>query len=96
MNEYHYSKLNTREQAYYKAILNAVFKGDYTVRFPLLDDIDKISKIALAINYDHPELFYVNFKRLNIYSNPLGTNLQISYNVKFSVKCNIIDEILNP
>lgn len=74
-------------------MLNAVSKGDYTVRFPLFSDIDKITKIALAINYDHPELFYVDFKHLNIYSNPLRTNLQISYNIKFSLKSNIIDEI---
>lgn len=86
MNEYHFSRLDRKEQAYYRKMLEAVKRGDSSIKPSLFIDGDAISKIASAINYDHPELFYVDFRHLSFMITPMGTVYNVNYLVKSSLR----------
>ena len=86
MNEYYYQKLERKEQAHYKRILDAVVKGEPNVKLSLYAGSEPITKIATALNYDHPELFYVDFRCLSFIGTPLGIIYQIKYIYSARVK----------
>ena len=93
MNEYHYLKLDHKEKVYYKKILDAVIGGDSSVRpIPFIGS-EQIAKIATAVNYDHPELFYVDFRHLNFLGTPMGVVYQINYTVRSAIRSTINKQV---
>lgn len=93
MNEYHYSKLRREEQLSYKKILDAISKGESSVKLSPFVNSEIISKIASAINYDHPELFFVDFRHLSFLGAPMGMVYQINYIVRPAIKAVLTNEI---
>lgn len=93
MSEYYYSKLTKREQGHYHKLLEAVKHGDSMVKAGPFVNSESIIKVVNAVNYDHPELFYADFRHLNYTITPAGTVYQVNYNVKFSLRATAIDEL---
>ena len=92
MNEYHYLQLNRKQRTYYKKIINAVANGDSDVRPFAFVGSEEIIKIAKAVNYDHPELFYVDFQHLDFLETPIGGVYQINYTVKASNRSFVVEQ----
>lgn len=76
MNEYHFLQLDRKEQSYYKKVIDAVTSGSSSVKPSPFIGSEQITKIATAVNYDHPELFYVDFRHLNFLGTPMGVIYQ--------------------
>lgn len=93
MNEYYYSKLQCNEQVYYKKILDAISKGESNVKLFSFVNSEVMTRIVTAVNYDHPELFFVDFRHLNFLGTPLGVVYQINYNVGTGRRTILIDEL---
>lgn len=93
MNEYHYLKLDRKERAYYKKILDAVASGASSVKPVPFIGSEQIAKIANAVNYDHPELFYVDFRHLNFLGTPMGVAYQINYTVRSAVRPAVSEQV---
>lgn len=93
MKGYYYSKLTNREQGYYQKVLKAMECGDSIVKSSLFMSSEVIKKIITAVNYDHPELFFVDFRHLNFITNSMGITYQIRYHVKFSLRQIVIDKM---
>lgn len=93
MNKYHYLQLNRKEQSYYKKIIDAVTSGGSSVKPSPFIGSEQILKIATAVNYDHPELFYVDFRHLSFLGTPMGVIYQINYTVKSAIRLAINDQV---
>lgn len=84
MHEYHFSKLNKLEQGYYLKLINAFKRGDATVTaLPFMGKESVIHTIS-AVSFDHPEIFYVNFKRLKFERTFTGITYLVEYLFKSS------------
>lgn len=92
MNEYHFTKLNKREQAFYRRVIDSIRQSEITVKALPFMDTDSITTVVTAINYDHPELFYVDFRNLHFYETPGGATYQINYLVKSALRKTAIVE----
>lgn len=93
MNEYHYLQLDRKERTYYKKIIDTVANGDSSVKPSPFIGSEQIAKIATAVNYDHPELFYVDFRHLNFLGTPMGVVYQINYTVKSAIRSVITEQV---
>lgn len=93
MNEYYYSKLTKREQGYYHKLLEAISCGDSVIKASPLMNSKTITKVTTAVNYDHPELFYVDFRNLNFLGTPAGVICQVDYTAKAPLREGIISKI---
>lgn len=93
MNEYHYLKLDRKERTYYKKILNTIANGESNVKPSPFIGSEQIAKIAAAVNYDHPELFYVDFRHLNFLGTPMGVIYQINYTVRSAIRSAINERV---
>ena len=93
MNVYHYLKLDRKEQSYYKKIIETVTCGGSCVKSSLFIGSEQITKIATAVNYDHPELFYVDFRHLNFLGTPTGIVYQINYMLKTTIRPVITEQV---
>ena len=93
MNEYQYSKLDRKGQLYYKKIIETVISGGSSVRPSPFVGSEQIAKIATAVNYDHPELFYVDFRHLNFLGTPMGIVYQINYMLRTAVRPVITEQV---
>ncbi len=76
---YNYEKLGTGEKECYNEIVKASKKLQRMVTLPGKYSLDDVSKILIAVAYDCPGLFYVNFNRLKIFQMPSQTELEMSY-----------------
>lgn len=86
MNEYYFAKLNKLEQAFYRRAIESMRQGEIMVKALPFMDTDSITRVVKSINYDHPELFYVDFRHLNFYGTPMGVTYHINYLVKSSLR----------
>lgn len=86
MNKYYYSQLNAGEQKYYNRILDAILVGKSSVKSPPFMNRATIAKVVKAINYDHPDLYYVDFRHLELCSAPTGVIFQICYHARSALK----------
>lgn len=77
--ECYYAKLNTFEKKHYCVFLKAMQRGDSSVTAIGVYQIEQIQRIVNAINYDHPELFFVNFRIITGVASPIGFSLNIRY-----------------
>lgn len=93
MNVYHYLKLDRREQSYYKKIIETVTSGGSSVKPSPFIGSEQITKIATAVNYDHPELFYVDFRHLNFVGTPMGVVYQINYSLRTAIRSVIAEQV---
>lgn len=93
MNEYHYSQLDRKEQSYYKKIIDTVTSGGSSVKPSPFVGSEQIAKIATAVNYDHPELFYVDFRHLNFERAPMGVIYQVNYTVRTAIRPTINEQV---
>ena len=93
MNEYHYSKLDRKEQSYYKKIIEAVTSDGSSVKPSPFVGNEQITKIATAVNYDHPELFYVDFRHLNFLRTSMGVVYQINYMLRPAIRPAVTEQV---
>ncbi len=96
--EYFFSKLNDLEQQCYKKILFAIEHSETEVQIKKFLKNDELIKILDAINYDYPELFYINFKSVNFTKVSFGLILYINYNIEHEfkmMKISVIEEKIN-
>ena len=91
--EYYFSKLNNQEQQYYTKLLQAIKCGEYTVKAPLFLDTESLTNVAMAVDFDHPELFYVDFRHLNFSSSHKGTLFQINYTINKAMRSSVVAEV---
>lgn len=80
--EYYYSQLTSFEKKQYEKILMAVENYETAVRFAPSVQSDVIKKLVLAVGYDHPELFYINFKQFRFIRTVIGIIYQVDYTIK--------------
>lgn len=93
MRDYYFSKLTCQEQDYYRKITESIERGDSIVRFNPFVRGEMLARIANAVNYDHPELFFVDFQHLNFMSDSVSMVYRINYKVKTGLRQAIIDGI---
>ncbi len=82
MNEYYFLQLNIKERSFYRKVIDSVNNGGFSVNAAFFRDSNQITKIVTAVNYDHPELFFVDFRHLNFMKSAVGITYQIDYIVK--------------
>lgn len=79
MNEYHYSKLTVNEQSYYKTALNTMQRGDSKTKPMAFATSGSLTRVMYAISLDHPEMFFVDFKKFVMRTSARGMSLEIGY-----------------
>lgn len=86
MNRFYYDHLAITEQRYYEKVLRALEHRESSISPGLMIYDESFEKVLRAINYDHPELFYVDFQRLAYMKTPLG----VSYNPNYSYRSAVL------
>ena len=84
MNEL-YEMLNLSERRVYDKILRAIEDRDDTVSVLGVQSSEMMQRVLSAVNYDHPEAFYVDFQHMNFLMSPFSTSYQIRYTVRKSM-----------
>ena len=93
MNRYYYDHLAVAEQRYYEKVLHALEHRENSIGPGLMIYDDAFEKVLRAINYDHPELFYVDFQRLSYMKTPLGVSYNPNYSYRSAVQCMMASQI---
>lgn len=93
MTEYYYSKLNTKAQMFYRKLVSYFNNGEASVKAPLFMSTEDVADIVKAVSYDHPELFYVDFRHLSFLKIPAGIVYQARYRIPSSMRPSIIANI---
>ena len=70
MTDYYFSKLSVSQQGMYLNVLDAMERRELTVCLNTINP-DDVTKIFEAIQYDHPEIFFVDFHS-GIYLETIG------------------------
>lgn len=86
MHEYHFSKLSKTEQGYYRKLVNALSHGETTVKAAPFMGKEAVIRVITAVNFDHPEFFYVDFKHINFIGTFTGITYQVNYLFKTSFR----------
>lgn len=81
-----YDALSRGEKKHYKKIYHAILNGNGSVTLLGTSKIEVIERIIVALKYDHVELFYVDFQRINCAIAPIGMIYYIHYIVRPSVR----------
>ena len=76
---YNYDKLGTDEKECYNAFVKAAKNFQNIVVFPKKYSMDDVYRIFVAVAYDCPGLFYVNFSNIRIFHTSSNTELEINY-----------------
>ena len=74
-----YDGLLPGEKKQYNKIYHAILNGDGSVTLLGIFKMDILEKIIIALKYDHIELFYVDFQRINCAIAPIGMIYYIHY-----------------
>lgn len=77
--EYYYEKLSGPGKSYYRQLLSAFSDRKSSASSSPLLTQDSFKAAVSAVNYDHPELFYVNFQTQSFTHDFRGFTLQIGY-----------------
>ena len=93
MNEYYFSLLTRKEQLYYRKIIDTVSSGVSSIKLVPFIGSEQIKRIIMAVNYDHPELFYVDFRHLNFLETSMGVTFQIHYTVRPAIRPVVNEEV---
>lgn len=86
-----YDGLVPGEKKHYSKIYHAIISGDSSVTLLGVCKMDVIERVIIAIKYDHVELFYVDFRRINCAIAPIGMIYYIHYIVRPDV-CAIMNQ----
>ncbi len=81
-----YDGLSPGEKKHYSKIYHAILNGDGSVTLLGIFKMDIIERIIIALKYDHIELFYVDFQRINCAIAPIGMIYYIHYIVRPAVR----------
>lgn len=81
-----YDRLSLTEKRYYDKIYHAILNGDGSVTLLGLFKMDVIERIIIELKYDHVELFYIDFQRINCAISPVGVILCLHYMVRPSAR----------
>ena len=81
-----YDGLLPGEKKLYNKIYHAILSGDGSVTLLGVFKMDILEKIIIALKYDHIELFYVDFQRINCAIAPIGMIYYIHYIVRSNVR----------
>ena len=81
-----YDGLLPGEKKHYSKIYHAILSGDGSVTLLGVFKMDILEKIIIALKYDHIELFYVDFQRINCAIAPIGMIYYIHYIVRSDVR----------
>lgn len=84
-----YERLNLSGKRLYDKILKAVENRDDTVSVLGMQSSEMMQQVVSAINYDHPEIFYVDFQRMNFLVSSFCISYQIRYIVRKSIICKL-------
>lgn len=95
MKEYHFQKLNACGQKCYQRILKAIERTELSVFLGPGTRTEDISTAIQAIEYDHPELYYTDFRYLSCNSAPWSTALNLRYYPNRSATLNRVEEKLH-
>jgi hypothetical protein len=77
--EYYYQKLSSAGKSFYRRLLSAIAERKSHVSGSPLLTKDTFAATVQAVNYDHPELFYVNFQKQSYLHDYRGYTLQLEY-----------------
>lgn len=88
-----YDRLSLTEKKYYDKIYQAILNGDGSVTLLGLFKMDVIEKIIIALKYDHIELFYMDFQRINCAISPVGMIYYLHYIVHPSARTLVIQNL---
>lgn len=86
MSEYYFSKLNSKEQNCYHKLIEAIRNNETSVRMGFCINDDALTQIVNAVNFDHPEFFYVDFQSVKYTFSPIGTTYYIHYTVRTAMR----------
>lgn len=81
-----YDGLLPGEKKHYSKIYHAILSGYGSVTLLGVFKMDILEKIIIALKYDHIELFYVDFQRINCAIAPIGMIYYIHYIVRSDVR----------
>lgn len=81
-----YEQLSFNEKKHYDKIHQAMLNGDGTVTLLGIFNMHALEKIVVALKYDHAELFYVDFQRINCTVLPVGMIYYIYYTVRPDIR----------
>ncbi len=93
MNDFYYSQLGKPEQVFYKRFLDAARLGAPSANSTPFMAVESAMRVVTAVGYDHPELFYVDFQRLNYIASLMGTMFRIGYQVQSSLREKVTADI---
>lgn len=80
MNKYYYDKLNAQEQRAYQEIYTSLMLCLPAAKFSKLEYYNcDFGKVFRFLNFDHPELYFVNFVHFHASQNNVEINVQFSY-----------------
>lgn len=91
--EHYFTELPSDEKKQYQKVLTAIQNNEASVRLSVFSGENEITKVVSAVGYDHPELFYVNFKEIRYMRTPMGTIYQIEYLIKETVRKDAINSM---
>ena len=57
---YYRSLLNDKEKKAYDLLVNGIANREDVIRLPRVNE-DELQRVHLAVDYDYPDFFYVNF-----------------------------------
>ena len=66
----HYDNLSFDEKEYYNKIYYGILKGKDSIRLLGLFDAKVLDKIIMVLKYEHAEIFYVDFQRMEYVITP--------------------------
>jgi|GEM_PF-6633022 len=78
-NWYYYTGLNPSEQKFYSNIVSAIESGRAMAYGTSIKSKESLARVVRAVEYDHPEFFYINFNRLKFASGLVGFEYFIPY-----------------
>lgn len=81
-----YDGLLPGEKKQYNKIYHAILNGEGSVTLLGIFKMDILEKIIIALKYDHIELFYVDFQRINCAIAPIGMIYYIHYIVRPDIR----------
>lgn len=93
--EYYFSKLTSTEKKQYQKVLTAIRNNETCVKFSMYMNKDIVTKVISAVAYDHPELFYVDLKKIRYVNTPLGIAYYIDYSIKSVLRNDAINNMEN-
>jgi len=89
--EYYFSKLTSTEKKQYQRVITSIKNYDTCVNFSMYMNDDSVAKVISAVAYDHPELFYVDFKKIRYVRVPFG----VAYYIDYSIKSVFLNDVIN-